>query len=238
MLVSGGWTDVCSFQWQPSSSSSPGSGCRELESSATPGHLGHQSCALLNSDPWMQFPGCGLLWIHISSGVCTILCALPGPESLQHDLQTYYSASVSALFSCLKSRPSPGNVRYSGPTSSLPFHSSVLAIRSAVVPTLHVTATLSFLQCHVSSVPVYVGLKRRSLRAYLPLVAVALAICLVVYSLTGVFGFLSYYKYLCISSDILQNYCPRDPPVDVARVMLILVMITSYPILAFCARYI
>ena len=92
------------------------------------------------------------------------------------------------------------------------------------------------LQCHVSSVPVYAGLRRRSVRAYLPLVTVALAVCLVVYSVTGVFGFLTYYRYACIKSDILRNYCPQDPAIDVARVMLILVMITSYPILAFCGR--
>ena len=93
------------------------------------------------------------------------------------------------------------------------------------------------IQCHVSSVPVYAGLKRRSVRAYLPLVAVALAVCLVVYCLTGVFGFLTYNRYTCIEADILRNYCPQDPAIDVARVMLILVMITSYPILAFCGRY-
>jgi sodium-coupled neutral amino acid transporter 7/8 len=91
-------------------------------------------------------------------------------------------------------------------------------------------------QCHVSSVPVYAGLKRRSVRAYLPLVAVALSVCLVVYCLTGVFGLLTYHRHTCIKADILRNYCPQDPAIDVARVMLILVMITSYPILAFCGR--
>ena len=93
------------------------------------------------------------------------------------------------------------------------------------------------IQCHVSSVPVYAGLKRRSVRAYLPLVTVALVVCLVVYCITGVFGFLTYHRYTCIQSDILRNYCPQDPAIDVARVMLILVIITSYPILAFCGRY-
>ena len=100
---------------------------------------------------------------------------------------------------------------------------------------LHVD--IPVLQCHVSSVPVYAGLRRRSVRAYLPLVAVSLAACLAVYSLTGVFGFLTFHKYACINSDILRNYRPQDPAIDVARVMLILVMITSYPILAFCGRY-
>jgi sodium-coupled neutral amino acid transporter 7/8 len=91
-------------------------------------------------------------------------------------------------------------------------------------------------QCHVSSVPIYAGLKTRSLRAYTPVVAVALCVCVAVYTVTGVFGYLTFHDHTCISSDILRNYCPQDPAIDVARVMLILVMITSYPILAFCGR--
>ena len=84
--------------------------------------------------------------------------------------------------------------------------------------------------------PIYAGLKTRSLRAYIPVVAVALCVCVAVYTVTGVFGYLSFHGHTCISSDILRNYCPQDPAIDVARVMLILVMVTSYPILAFCGR--
>lgn len=90
----------------------------------------------------------------------------------------------------------------------------------------------------MSSVPVYAGLKRRNILSYIPVVAVALIVCVIVYSVTGIFGYLTFYAKVCISSDILRNYPPQDPAVDVARVMLILVMITSYPILAFCGRYI
>lgn len=94
-------------------------------------------------------------------------------------------------------------------------------------------------QCHVSSVPIYADLKKRSLRAYFPVVAVALSVCVVVYTITGVFGYLTFHHgHACFSSDILRNYCPKDPAIDVARVMLIVVMVTSYPILAFCGRYI
>ena len=71
----------------------------------------------------------------------------------------------------------------------------------------------------------------------MPVVAVALSVCVLVYTITGVFGYLTFHGNACISSDILRNYCPQDAAIDVARVMLVLVMITSYPILAFCGRY-
>ena len=70
------------------------------------------------------------------------------------------------------------------------------------------------------------------------MVFVTLAVCVAVYTITGVFGFLTFNGKVCISPDVLRNYCAQDPAVDVARVMLIIVMITSYPILAFCGRYI
>ena len=63
-------------------------------------------------------------------------------------------------------------------------------------------------------------------------------ICLCAYALTGVFGYLTFstIHVECIESDILRNYCPRDVMVDVARALLGLVMVTSYPILTFCGR--
>ena len=74
------------------------------------------------------------------------------------------------------------------------------------------------------------------MKNYIPVVAAALCICVLVYTVTGVFGYLTFLGHSCFSPDILRNYCPQDPAVDVARIMLILVMITSYPILAFCGR--
>lgn len=91
-------------------------------------------------------------------------------------------------------------------------------------------------QCHVSSVPIYAGLKQRSLKAYSGIIAVGIGICIAVYSLTGVFGSITFRAHSRINSDILRNYCPRDIPIDVARGTLTFVIITSYPILAFCGR--
>lgn len=84
--------------------------------------------------------------------------------------------------------------------------------------------------------PIYAGLKRRSLKTFSLVLAVGLTICVLVYSLTGVFGYLTFAGRVCLNSDILQNYCPGDVAIDVARALLALVIITSYPILAFCGR--
>jgi len=64
-----------------------------------------------------------------------------------------------------------------------------------------------------------------------------MAVCAGVYSLTGTFGYLTFHsRPTCINADILRNYCPKDIPVNVARVMLTICIITSYPILHFVGR--
>ena len=92
-------------------------------------------------------------------------------------------------------------------------------------------------QCHVSSVPVYSGLKNRSVWRFFFVILAAVFLCTTLYSLTGAFGLITFsQKGACINSDIMRNYCPTDIPVSVARGMLFLCLVTSYPILAFCGR--
>ncbi len=93
-------------------------------------------------------------------------------------------------------------------------------------------------QCHVSSVPVYAGLKKRNLKVYSLVVAVAVTICVLVYTLTGTFGYMTFAPHFCFNSDVLRNYCPNDVAVNIARAVLAFVIVTSYPILAFCGRYV
>jgi len=93
-------------------------------------------------------------------------------------------------------------------------------------------------QCHVSSVPVYAGLKNRNLKVYSAIVTAGIAICLFIYTLTGTFGYLTFQDKACkINSDILRNYPASDIPINVARFMLAIVMVSSYPIPAYCGRW-
>ena len=90
-------------------------------------------------------------------------------------------------------------------------------------------------QCHMSAVPVYAGIKKRSVKRFGVSVLLAYLICFAVYSFVGVFGVLLFSNE-CIASDILRNFCPSDIPVDVARLSLVLCLITTYPILHYCGR--
>ena len=65
---------------------------------------------------------------------------------------------------------------------------------------------------------------------------ISVFICLCIYTLTGIFGYFTFFTRECIASDILRSYCPRDVMVDVARALMGVIMVTSYPILTFCGR--
>lgn len=67
-------------------------------------------------------------------------------------------------------------------------------------------------------------------------VAVAGSICFVVYSAMGVFGYITFGDHGGIESNILNSYSDHDPLVAVARVVVGLVMVVSYPVNQFCAQ--
>lgn len=92
-------------------------------------------------------------------------------------------------------------------------------------------------QCHISAVPIYAGLKTRTLKNFFCIIFVGLFLCTAVYTVTGVFGEITFtHRHEYINSDVLRNYCPTDISVSIARGMLLLCLITSYPILFFCGR--
>ena len=91
-------------------------------------------------------------------------------------------------------------------------------------------------QNHVSSVPVYFGLKKRFVRRYIVVIVTVMSSCLIVYSITGAFGYLTFNGRVCISGDVLRNYCPRDIPISIARVMIVVSLITLYPITCYIGR--
>jgi len=89
-------------------------------------------------------------------------------------------------------------------------------------------------QCHVSAVPIYASMRDRSPTSWLTVVGIGLFLCCIVYTLTGVFGYLSFGRG--VHSDILLSYPAKDPLVIAARVLMAVAMVTSYPILHFCGR--
>lgn len=90
-------------------------------------------------------------------------------------------------------------------------------------------------QCQMSSLPVYSGLKKRSLKRFSCSLFLALCICFVVYTPVGLFGLLIF-EGGCIQGDILRNFCPNDIAVDVGRLFLVVALVTTYPIPHYCGR--
>ncbi|XP_055066654.2 sodium-coupled neutral amino acid transporter 7 [Misgurnus anguillicaudatus] len=89
-------------------------------------------------------------------------------------------------------------------------------------------------QCHVSSVPVFNSMKKPEIRPWWAVVTASMIICLFVYTGTGVCGFLSFGS--SVSQDVLMSYPSNDIAVAIARVFIIICVVTSYPILHFCGR--
>lgn len=89
-------------------------------------------------------------------------------------------------------------------------------------------------QCHLSSVPVYGSLRNRSIRNFSGIVLTASGISSLAYILAGVFGYLTFGYNVC--PDILQTYSAKNIYVTVARVMVLINMLTTYPVLHYCGR--
>ena len=90
------------------------------------------------------------------------------------------------------------------------------------------------MQCHISSVPVYASLKKRTIGQFARVITGALIIATVTYVMTGIYGSLTFGDQVC--SDVLLSYDAGNVTVTIARVMILCNMLTSYPILHFCGR--
>ncbi|XP_043842499.1 putative sodium-coupled neutral amino acid transporter 7 [Dromiciops gliroides] len=89
-------------------------------------------------------------------------------------------------------------------------------------------------QCHVSSVPVFNSMQRPKVQTWGGVVTAAMVIALFVYMGTGICGFLTF--GVSVNPDVLLSYPSNDILVAIARVFIIISVLTSYPILHFCGR--
>ena len=88
----------------------------------------------------------------------------------------------------------------------------------------------------MSAVPVYHALEKRSVKRFACVVILAMTTNTLLYTFTGAFGVLSFGDGTC--SDVLLNYLSSDKAMTAARVALAFNIITSYPILHYCGRYV
>ena len=65
---------------------------------------------------------------------------------------------------------------------------------------------------------------------------IAMAICSTAYAITGSFGYLTFGTK--VKSDVLLSYDAHDVLVNMARVMLILIVLSTSAVYLFCGRFV
>uniref|UniRef100_A0A452QLC9 Solute carrier family 38 member 8 n=1 Tax=Ursus americanus TaxID=9643 RepID=A0A452QLC9_URSAM len=98
-----------------------------------------------------------------------------------------------------------------------------------------VFSTICFgFQCHEAAVSIYRSLRNQSLSHWALISVLALLACCLIYSLTGVYGFLTFGTE--VSADILMSYPGNDVVIIVARALFGVSIVTVYPIALFLGR--
>ncbi|KAJ8785880.1 hypothetical protein J1605_006840 [Eschrichtius robustus] len=88
--------------------------------------------------------------------------------------------------------------------------------------------------CHEAAVSIYCSMRHQSLGHWALVSVLSLLACCLVYSLTGVYGFLTFGTD--VSADILMSYPGNDGVIIVARVLFAVSIVTVYPIVLFLGR--
>lgn len=118
--------------------------------------------------------------------------------------------------------PDPGPTP---PSSHLPLQAHFLKI----IP------IISFcFECHIEIPPMAAVLKEHSQSYYMKMVLGYLFLSTLVYTVGGVFGFLTFGE--TVQGDFLLSYSRKDPLVSVATFLLVLKVTSTFPVLFFCLR--
>ena len=88
-------------------------------------------------------------------------------------------------------------------------------------------------QCHVSVIPIYSCMKKRTLKNFTYSVSIAILICAICYTLSALFGYWTFGSK--VDDDILMSY-NGGALVYAGMYAMALKIITTYPILLFCGR--
>ncbi|XP_046843458.1 putative sodium-coupled neutral amino acid transporter 7 [Xenia sp. Carnegie-2017] len=89
-------------------------------------------------------------------------------------------------------------------------------------------------QCHVTSVAVLAELYNPTFKRFAIVTILSTLICSVIYSITGVYGFLTFGSH--VKSDVLLNYNHDDGLATAARAIVVVVVFSTYAICHFVGR--
>ncbi|XP_062465179.1 solute carrier family 38 member 8 isoform X2 [Pezoporus occidentalis] len=115
------------------------------------------------------------------------------------------------------------------PEPSQPSRSPSWASIFSVIPTI----CFGF-QCHEACVAIYSSMRNQSFLHWIAVSVVSMLICLLIYSLTGLYGYLTFGE--AVAPDVLMSYPGNDPVVIVARLLFGVSIITIYPIVVLLGR--
>ncbi|NWS54643.1 S38A6 protein, partial [Chunga burmeisteri] len=115
------------------------------------------------------------------------------------------------------------------PEPPQPSRTSSWASIFSVIPTI----CFGF-QCHEACVAIYSSMRNQSFSHWVAVSVLSMLICLLIYSLTGLYGYLTFGE--AVASDVLMSYPGNDPVVIVARLLFGVSIVTIYPIVVLLGR--
>ncbi|NXP15836.1 AVT2 protein, partial [Thinocorus orbignyianus] len=117
----------------------------------------------------------------------------------------------------------------SSPEPPQPSRASSWASVFSVIPTI----CFGF-QCHEACVAIYSSMRNQSFSHWVAVSVLSMLICLLIYSLTGLYGYLTFGE--AVASDVLMSYPGNDLVIMVARLLFGVSIITIYPIVVLLGR--
>ncbi|XP_029000817.1 putative sodium-coupled neutral amino acid transporter 8 [Betta splendens] len=98
-----------------------------------------------------------------------------------------------------------------------------------------VVPTICFgFQCHEASIAIYSSMENQKLSHWVFVTVVSMFFCLLIYTLTGVYGFLTFGR--TVASDILMSYPGNDVVMIISRLLFGISIVTIYPIILLLGR--
>ncbi|XP_026176074.1 putative sodium-coupled neutral amino acid transporter 8 [Mastacembelus armatus] len=98
-----------------------------------------------------------------------------------------------------------------------------------------VVPTICFgFQCHEACIAIYSSMENQKLSHWVFIAVVSMFFCLLIYTLTGVYGFLTFGQD--VASDILMSYPGNDVVMIISRLLFGISIITIYPIILLLGR--
>ncbi|XP_040501974.1 putative sodium-coupled neutral amino acid transporter 8 [Gallus gallus] len=89
-------------------------------------------------------------------------------------------------------------------------------------------------QCHEACVAIYSSMRNQSFSHWVAVSVLSMLICLFIYSLTGLYGYLTFGED--VAPDVLMSYPGNDPVVITARLLFGVSIVTIYPIVVLLGR--